>query len=254
MPPVRVLPILALLAVATSVAPATLAGSEEAPEVTDAAGDAGPQNTPTPAGSEWADFVAAWFSDETPEDITMTMKVTGTDVAPPNSVIGLLFRVGDQYFIAGYGDFAIPFPPFRSQGGYLCPADASGTPEGDGGSCGVVPYAFAAGVYTIGPLSRSSLGAGPGALIEAPIGQSGYLVSVAAYVPIDETPEGFAYAFAPAEAPPVPADPADLAPPTVEDGAPQGDRATPVPSIVVVLALALALAPALALGLARSRR
>lgn len=68
--------------------PGTLAGTPEAPEVTDPAGDC--EFAP---GNQYMDVVAAWISDETPNDLNVNIQLASwTPVVSEGAGFTLQFR------------------------------------------------------------------------------------------------------------------------------------------------------------------
>lgn len=188
-----------ILALALFVAPGATAGTQEAPEVADAAGDAGPNGTAAPVGFGWGDIVAAWFEAESPQSFTIKLAVVDSTVPPQNAVVGVQFNVGSRVFLSGWGTF------FGAPAGFLCETDANGQPM----NCTDSQEATLSGpLYTISNIPRDFVGAlDQGAILGEPQGFAGQIVfvfdptgmvplSAGQYVPVDDTPVGKAYTFA----------------------------------------------------------
>ncbi|HVL88278.1 MAG TPA: hypothetical protein VM681_09805 [Candidatus Thermoplasmatota archaeon] len=188
---------LLVLALLLAAAPHALAGSRENPEVSDAPNDAGPNGVPTPAGSGWADIVAAWIERETPTGFDLKIAVTGGPVgAPMNSVVGVEFRSGDQWYLAGWGNF------FGSQEGYVCQTSGQGT-EPTACHEEAISARYASSEYVIEKIPRAYVQAlDQGASLADLAGFAGTVVfeptgtvPFGYYSSFDVTPAGLAYVF-----------------------------------------------------------
>lgn len=169
------------------VLPAATAGSADAPEIADASGDAGPAG-PMP-GFAWADLLAVWF-EETPAQLIVRMQVADATAPPPDGVVGLVLRVGEQAYILGHGRILFPTGPYS--GGYLCPADDQGQPTGE---CSAPPARFDGGVYTV-EVPRADLGATrAGDALEAITAESGNHPGGMQWIPADTAGGDAAFVF-----------------------------------------------------------
>lgn len=105
------LPALALIL----LLPTAAAGTPDAPESTDPAGDAGPNGAALPAGHDDVDLIAIWFEMETLDTIDLVLQMGGPLKSRPNTIFGVAFDVNGAAKAAAYFDF----PPFAS-GGQIC--------------------------------------------------------------------------------------------------------------------------------------
>ncbi|PKK81576.1 MAG: hypothetical protein CVT47_01695, partial [Thermoplasmata archaeon HGW-Thermoplasmata-2] len=113
--------IFALMFVMCAVAPVALAGSEAAPEITDAEGDASGGGYADPTGlSSFIDIVSGWFDSETDAAFNTNLKLKGLNPEPGTvlpAVFGttyyIYFTVGEKSYVARcWGDFtAFPTDP-----------------------------------------------------------------------------------------------------------------------------------------------
>ena len=173
-PPLRAGPAVPVLAALALLAAPVQAGSPEDPEVTDPVGDAGP--VPSPAGFEWADITAAWF-EERDAGVRLTIAVAALDHDPPGEV-GVHFRVGGTWWLAGWTTILFPAPPFTYAGGFSCQAEADGSVP-DASTCDSLAATAGGGVFTV-DLPPGTFGLAPGAAIEEP---RGYAVDVVSAQP-----------------------------------------------------------------------
>lgn len=95
----------AVLVALVLFSPLASAGSAEAPEATDPAGDAGPNGVAAPAGHEDVDIVAIWFEGETLATVDLVMQLAGPQRSRPNTLWATTFDVKGTSKAAGYGDF-----------------------------------------------------------------------------------------------------------------------------------------------------
>jgi hypothetical protein len=107
--------LLALLAV-----PAVAAGTADAPEVADPAGDVAAFGAPVPQGLGWADIQAAWFERQG-GSFALSIRVGDGAGEPPSGEVGVTFRAGAHHYIAGY-----TVVPGLYSGGFLSRADEDG--------------------------------------------------------------------------------------------------------------------------------
>lgn len=173
---------LALLA-ALLVAPLAAAGSADAPEVTDAAGDAGPNGAALPGGMEDYDILAAWWENEDADSIDLIIQTSGANRNPPNSDWSQVFDVNGTSYVAGF----INFPgPLGYVGPYVC--ELASVPNScistEGGIQGNL-------IRSVVPRANISSPAA-GATIAITGGASGVIVGTQ-FVVMDSTPAGLPY-------------------------------------------------------------
>lgn len=112
---------LALL-VLISLIPAAAAGSAEAPEMTDAAGDAGPGGTNVP-GQDDIDLLAAWFEAEDLDSVDLKIQLAAAPVR-------INWDVGQHFQHAGVDYYTGGFRFLTNEGVYLCRV-----PDGEDFNC-----------------------------------------------------------------------------------------------------------------------
>lgn len=108
--------------------PTAAAGTAEAPEVTDPAGDAGPNGTAIPAGAEDVDVTAVWFESENLDTIDLVIQTAGDSRQRPNTIWLQNFEANKTAYRAGYVDaMGGVVPMFSFKGMFVCPVE--GFPE-----------------------------------------------------------------------------------------------------------------------------
>ena len=158
--------------------------------VSDPAGDAGPEEQPAP-GFEWGDIVAAWFEDETDTHVTGKIEVASAASAPTFGEVAFRITVSERHFILGWTMLVVP--PTIYQGGFICTTDAEYAADIE--TCtGLADASVADNVYTI-PMPRADIGASPGAVITRVSAYADLIVGFEP-VPVDRTAEGTDYVFA----------------------------------------------------------
>lgn len=177
--------LLVLAALLAATAPAS-AGSADAPEVTDPAGDAGPNGAAVPAGFEDLDIVAAWFENENADTIDLVIKTAGPSRSRPNADWWQEIESNGTAYLAGYLDFP---GPLGYVGPYLCPK--GNAPAGCIGTGGGVSGDTLRSTLPRANLSQPALG---DALTI--VGGASQVIVGLQWVSADPTPAGIPYVLA----------------------------------------------------------
>lgn len=110
----------ALLFVSTVHAGTALPGAQ----VEDPAGDAGPGLSPVGAGFEAYDIVSIRLTERNATHLLVEIQVVDLPRAPPHGEIGVVFRVDERHYMAGFT--VLVYDGAYYAAGFACPA----TPEG----------------------------------------------------------------------------------------------------------------------------
>lgn len=223
------------------VAGPAAAGSADAPEATDPAGDAGPNGAAAPAGFEDVDLVAVWWEAETADTITLTIATAGPSKGRVPVDYEIAFDAGGESWFAGY--LNLPGPA-GYVGSYVCPA--SNIPAGCTAVGGGVN-----GATVTAEVPIANFTAGDGVLAITGGRTMSFLLGPDAVV-YDTSPAGLPYVLAAANATEQTIE-AVLEAPAVQPAAANATTRADAAANETPLPVALALAALAAAGLRRRR-
>ncbi len=158
----------ALLVVATVHAATALPDAQ----VEDPAGDAGPGLTPVGAGFEAYDIVSIRLTESNETHLLVEIEVVDLPAAPPHGEIGVVFRVDERHYMAGFT--VLVYDGAYYAAGFACPATPDGRVNGSvADDCIGLPDATATGgVYRVDVPRQFMSAEAAGATLAGPFGWS----------------------------------------------------------------------------------